>query len=334
MDLVVAFWNRRQHADAQRQAAWLTEPRRCGCPPWDILILAEVPRRAIERFRSLGDESRSWSELAGVSSGGRAHGLMVVSRGSNLGELRRPYPPETSPAPLPNELIDHVESRGDGFASPRAFLEERWVAVDVLDRVGKSVLTVSGFHAPYAAGERVWDTLQNRLTKRKAYQELERWVLEEANRPLLVGMDGNNWSDWVDAPRAKATKPKRYRNQFKRMMDEADLFDAESRFHGGTPEHGLLDTFRAALANGDVLDPHDSMAAGALHPSAPLAVTYRLKHDAHRMDRIYASSDVRVLQAGVCHGDLTGDQLRVAVKGDRLAPDSDHAMVWARIEAG
>jgi hypothetical protein len=49
------------------------------------------------------------------------------------------------------------------------------------------------------------------------------------------------------------------------------------------------------------------------------------------MDRIYVSEDIGVLRAGVCHGpcDPAAPYRR---NKNRLAPGSDHALVWAELD--
>ena len=66
----------------------------------------------------------------------------------------------------------------------------------------------------------------------------------------------------------------------------------------------------------------------------PLAVTYRLKHDGHRMDRIYVSPDLanRVQCAGVCHHGVDAASISGSSKPKSLCCGSDHALVWAEFD--
>lgn len=50
------------------------------------------------------------------------------------------------------------------------------------------------------------------------------------------------------------------------------------------------------------------------------------------MGHVYASAETRVDAAGVCHGPLDARAVAATVKSDDLAPGSDHALVWARLE--
>lgn len=337
-DLVVAFWNRRHGAAPAPQAEWLgTAEPACGCPPWDVLILAEVRRAHAEVYqRILQPASVAWwgKDIAGVSEDRTAHGIMVLSRVLPLGDADRPRVPTPDVPTLPSQLVSYAQRHLEDAGIARTLKAERWLStalpVEAPSAPGRAV-RVAGFHAPYAAGSRLWDTLQNRLTKRRAYQELTSWVQErnESGEPLVLGMDGNNWVDWLDEP-PKPREAPRARSPWRQMLSKADLFDAELAFHGADPPHGLVDTLRVAALEGNYEDNHGSRAA-AEAAGKPLAVTYRLKRDAHRMDRIYASPGIRVLAAGVCHGPLDTAAVAATVKGDDLAPGSDHALVWARL---
>lgn len=329
----MGFWNRNKNADPVAQADWLAQPRDCGCPDWDTLILAEVTRKATIAFAAIAEHSASWTELKDASPSRSAHGIMILSR-RPLGRVTRPTSLPCPPADLHAELRNHV-LRDDGtWDQPRALLPERWLAADIPARDNEvPAAQVAGFHAPYAAGSRVWDTLQNRLTKRQAYQQLAAWAteLQASGRPTVLALDGNNTIDWKDeAPAPRSLR--RRRNEARRLLDEAMLFDAEDEFHGPRPGHGLVDTLRAAILADRAPDHHGSGKAGSTKHSRPLTLTYLLKHDGHRMDRIYASPEIEILEAGVCHGRLSGEELATATKGTNLAPGSDHALVWARLD--
>lgn len=217
-------------------------------------------------------------------------------------------------------MADHIEERLPGSSKPRPLLTERFIAAD-LDVDGR-VATVAGFHAPFAAGSRVWDTTWNRLSKRAAYDHLTEWAAQAATQPLIVGMDSNTTSDW---PRSAPQRLVRPRSPYRRLMHEAQLFDLESAFHRQDAAHGLSDSLRI----GPMHDPHGSRAA-AQRFGMPLAMTHRLKHEAPRMDRIYVAS-VGVRRAGVCHGELGPTDVLNLVKGTKICTLSDHALVWADV---
>ena len=250
-DLAIAFWNRNKGANPTAQAEWLAQPRSCGCPDWDVLILAEVTRKAVASFADLANHCVAWTEVEGMNDAGRAHGVMILSR-RRMSPVGVMVPPVASPVVLAQELVDHVRRQGGEWDRPRPLRRERWLVADVPYTAGErpAVIRVSGFHAPFAAGRRVWDSLQNRLTKRLAYQQLAAWAAAQrsAGVPTVVGLDGNNWSDWGRGDGARSSPPtRRYRSPMRQRLDEAGLFDAESAFHGPDPSHGLVDTFRAAF---------------------------------------------------------------------------------------
>jgi hypothetical protein len=170
------------------------------------------------------------------------------------------------------------------------------------------------------------------LTKREAYRQLTEWAINEqdAGRPVVVGMDGNNWYDWLTADDVRPERQKRYRNQYRKLADDANLFDVEKAFHGPNPPHDLVDTLRQAALEGTIEDHHGSREAAREH-GGQLGMTFRLKHDAPRMDRIYASPDLSVRRAGICHGHLDASAVAELEKGTHLCVGSDHALVWAEL---
>lgn len=180
----------------------------------------------------------------------------------------------------------------------RPCVPERGLAVDVA-KLGCSI-RVLGWHAPYAAGDRRHSQAENAAFKQLGYQHLVDW-LAASPRPLLLALDGNNWDDSVE--------PQVYRAQ-------GDAWDDERLFHSADARHELVDTLRAAEDR----------------PSA-MPVTRRNPSGDYRMDRIYVSQDVRVHRAGVTYGDGSDNprssELTPPSVASRLAPGSDHALVWA-----
>jgi hypothetical protein len=266
------------------------------------------------------------------SNGKQPHGVMAVARTGPLPEAGFPSAPTVPAVELDPRLAAHLAEIGHQKAlRPRALRPERWLSVH-LDR-GDHQISVAGFQAPYAAGEHLWDAVQNRLTKREAYRQLTEWAVTEqdSGRSVIVGMDGNNWHDWLDPDDVLAEQPKHHRDQYRRLLDEAALFDVEKAFHGPNPPHQMVDTLRAAAQAGTLEDNHGSQAA-ARQFGGQLGVTHRLKRDGPRMDRIYASPDLPVLRAGICHGHLSGSEVADLQKGEWRCAGSDHALVWAEID--
>ncbi|MGH9011588.1 MAG: hypothetical protein ACRDYF_17350 [Acidimicrobiia bacterium] len=323
---VVSFWNRLSIALAERQAMWLSGHGSCGCSPWEVLLFAEVTRQAKEIFCDvLQPASVSWwGDDADAPAGPRAHGVMIVSR---TGQLTDPVRPTSPPAEVPALPSPLLELAGPEAALPRRPRPERWRSV----RLGGTRFVV--FHAPYAAGSDVAEKLSNRLHKRRAYLDLMAFLVEclKAGERVVLGLDGNNWTDFLEGGEPPPGRNRRYRNRLLRILDhETDLFDAELAFHGPTPPHGLIDTLRRAHHLGRYDDPHGSRDAAAQF-GEPLAVTHRLTHAVHRMDRIYASPEIPILRAGVCHGSMTRDDVMRPGR-HHLAPGSDHALVWAELD--
>jgi hypothetical protein len=257
---------------------------------------------------------------------------MAISGTASLTEVKFPTSPEVAPVELDPHLTTHLIETGHGDAlRPRVPRPERWISVraEGADRP----VTVAGFQAPYAAGRNLPDTAQNRMTKREAYRQLTTWAIAEqrAGRGVLIGMDGNNWSDWLDPDVIEPARPKRYRSEHRRLLDEAHLFDVEKEFHGPNPPHDLVDTLRVAWRNGTIEDWHGS-AKAAEQFGGCLGMTHRLKRGGPRMDRIYASTDLPVRRAGICHGRLSAAEVAHLQKGTSLCVRSDHALVWADVE--
>jgi hypothetical protein len=74
-------------------------------------------------------------------------------------------------------------------------------------------------------------------------------------------MDGNNWADFKEGTEPDPVRLPRHRNPLMRLLNAADLFDAELAFHGPGPPHRLVDTLRLADHLGRYPDPHASRAA-------------------------------------------------------------------------
>ena len=184
------------------------------------------------------------------------------------------------------------DGRTPGEGQPRP---ERCLAVDVAG--ADPSLTLVAWHAPYAG------SASDTLRKHRAYRHMTTW-LGSQRAPIVLGMDGNNW--WEPGTQEEP--------------DPSDIFHAEHQFHQRPTSHGLVDTLISAAEAGHAeTEPADGCAAP----------THLLKNQAHRMDRIYASPDVRVLAAGV---DYAGRRLTELNSRRDLCAGSDHALVWATLE--
>lgn len=196
------------------------------------------------------------------------------------------------------ELGEGVPVLGGFPADDLAPRSERSLAVPI-NKAG-STFTAVAWHAPYAAGRSTAEKRRNPLAKQRAYQDMAAW-LDSRPEPVVLGMDGNNWYE-PETHVATGTTP----------------FSDEHRFHAWPTGHGLVDTLRAVRAD-DV--------ARLVPDGEPLAVT-RFARGPQRMDRIYASPEVEVLDAGV---DYDGRDVTTLTKSSKLTPSSDHALVWATV---
>lgn len=183
----------------------------------------------------------------------------------------------------------------DDDTSPRT---ERSLFVSIEAAV--SHLTAAAWHAPYAAGRNRRESERNRATKGRAYAEMSTWLAQQPG-PLVLGMDGNNW----------------YEAETHVASTEGPFVD-EHRFHGAAPGHGLVDTLRVARPE----------AVSALTAGGPPLGATRFARGPQRMDRIYASTDVTIVDAGI---DYDGQDPSSLHSKSHLAPSSDHALVWARL---
>lgn len=131
--------------------------------------------------------------------------------------------------------------------------------------------------------------------KLRTYERLDAELGPEVQPwPVVVGMDGNVWEDHLDVDP---------------VADHSQ--HAQAWFQAGHAAHGLRDTLRTAV----LADPERSrQARGRLGHFDGIVGTFQLSARVTRFDRIYASPDTQVLDAGV-------DPVGLEV--------SDHAVVWA-----
>jgi len=127
---------------------------------------------------------------------------------------------------------------------------------------------------------------------------------DHAAVPVVLGVDGNNWYEAGALPEGSSDDPS---------------FDDEHAFHADPTSHGLIDTLRAIKWQ---------EAARLVPNGPPLAVTRVVRTGQHRMDRIYVSESIGVLDAGVDYEGQHWDQVPNVTKP---TAGSDHALVWATL---
>jgi len=250
---------------------------------WDVAALQECGRRTYELILStLGDVDGVHALDVTPSSRRRNHyGCALLSRVGPFSNPRvwpaPPRPADVPEAPFPESCL---------FAS-----------IDTRDRH----LTAVSFHAPHAAGrsqsERTWRIAR----KNAAYRQLVEG-LNATTGTVIVGMDGNVWTDPVELHTVDPDHP------------QVDVLS----FHLKDPPHRVIDVYRTWLSH-----PDQRSELLRLQPDGPLATTYNRRKSGEpkyeRMDRVYATADVTV--TGVCHG-----------YQEARAVGSDHAFVVASLE--
>lgn len=253
---------------------------------WDVALLQEVGVSTFETFASgpfrgvhaIGALGGPWDE--------RAHGVAILVRGLHSIE-------ESNLVPI------EPDATGEADQWRRARIMSARV------RLGETVLTVASFHAPDAAG--VGDERVRKIgVKMRLFRALDAWV-RAAPRPLVVGMDGNVWTDSLDPM----------------PLDPKDAFYDQHRFHDAGADHGLHDVLHEHLRSNrpEVLERRRRL--GVKPEDGALVVTYQRARNNHprvnRMDRIYASSDFRVRDVETLYDEA-------------LTVGSDHAMVVADVD--
>ena len=202
--------------------------------------------------------------------------------------------------------VSNAKTVQPACTADRPCLPERGLVLDIANEVVS--ISVGGWHAPYAAADKRRSKAENTAYKRHGYVHLaER--LSEVRRPFVFGLDGNNWADSLDgATPAPASDP----------------WYEERLFHSSGASHGMRDAVREAIR----------VRSNA--SASTLPATRRNRSGDYRMDRIYASPDLIVLDAGTDYGDGTNDGGDVHAdppsSSTRFAPGSDHALVWARLQ--
>lgn len=176
---------------------------------------------------------------------------------------------------------------GDGIENPKP---DKSLTVELATPWG--ALTVLATHV--MPGAESW------TRKLATYRELVDALSPASQQwPVVMGIDGNNGGDWLE-PNDAGNPP-------------ADDGYDQWVFHAPDPPHGLTDTLRQAIGN------HPERYEAAQRRLADMDVlvgTRPRRYDIDRMDRIYASPDLHVVDAGV---DAASMEF------------SDHALVWAEL---
>jgi hypothetical protein len=148
-------------------------------------------------------------------------------------------------------------------------------------------LTAISWHAPNVPGDGL-------AAKMAAFEAMAAFITA-APTPVILGADLNTWRDSVDSP----------------PIDPLDGFYREHVFVDPGAAHGLHDAYRMLLTSDGRLDKLRSV-----RPGGPLATSYVLSDGSeHRMDRIYASSELQPVDGGY---DYAG----------AVQCGSDHALHW------
>lgn len=265
----VVFWNRLHSTGPQSTLDHLNT-----VPDWDVVLLVECTQPFVDAARKSYGDGRVRSALDHIDlSQPKPNGAAVV-------------------------VSDSVEILEEHLTFPEASDQEAprpERSLTVRCRVRGYELTVLATH--------VMNTYDGYERKMRTYAGLTD-LGADATGPLVIGLDGNNWYDWIGDGIEPPIAPGPYNH-------------AETAiFHGRQPPHRLRDTLRVAIDR----DPERrQQALEHLDRWGVLVATHRRVNALDRMDRIYATPDIAVLAAGV----------------DADAFDSsDHALVWADLLPG
>ncbi len=253
---------------------------------WDVALLQEVGVSTFETFTSGSLRGVHAVAALGGAWDERAHGVAILVRDS---------------LSIEDSGLVPIEPDASGEA-------DQWRRARILSarvRMGETVLTVASFHAPDAAG--VGEERVRKIgVKMRLFRALDAWV-RTASSPLVVGMDGNVWTDSIDPM----------------PLDPKDAFYDQHRFHNAGADHGLRDVLHEHLRMNrpELLERRRRL--GLRPDDGALAVTYQRATNNHprvnRMDRIYVSWDFRVRGVETLYDEA-------------LTVGSDHAMVVADLE--
>jgi exonuclease III len=173
--------------------------------------------------------------------------------------------------------------------------------VAAVDVDGIAVRFVS-WHAPNAVGKGP----SRMVLKMAAYRAMTDWLVNNEGS-LVVGMDANTpWEDpWTQEPS---------------QQRPADPWFEDGRLFGPSPAHPLVDAWRLWLSS----HPAELERICRLRPSGPLAVTHNRGTGGStkgcRYDHLLISRDLEVQAMGFEFADAVG-------------AGSDHAVVWAELQA-
>jgi exonuclease III len=281
-ELRVATWN----VNAFNPGRAADKAKLLNLIEWDVALLQEVGVETFRVLREAGFTGVHALDFLEGPHGPRAHGVAILVRGDGV-----LHDPALIPLGVPADAPEPLRHAPRALAARLEF--------------GDQSLSIASFHAPHAAHREPERRKQLRVEKNAAYAALEAWIAA-APRPLLLGMDGNVWTE----PAPIASLP----------PDEAAC--AENRFHASDAGHGLRDALVEHLKRNrpDLLARRQALGLNPL--DGALAVTYQRSTNNHpkvnRMDRIHVSD------AFTAHDVET-------LYEDSLTVGSDHAMVVARL---
>ena len=253
--------------------------------PWDVALLQEVGPETFEAFvDGTGFSGVSAIDLVGGPWAKRSHGVAI---------LVRPPWSITDAAVLPTD---------DAGTEPDNWLRARAISATITGPGHQ--MTVASVHTLNAAGK--GEERERKIAEKMAhYRSIASWAVA-APRPLIVGMDVNGWEDWAA----------------EREVDPVDAFADQRRFLGVGADHGLRDVLVDHLLHNrpDLLERR--RALGAEGEDGSLEVTYQRSANnyprTNRMDRIFASAELRVTDVRTLYSDA-------------LTVGSDHALVIAEL---
>ena len=191
------------------------------------------------------------------------------------------------PVVVTTDGVTIVESRPTfpwpvGTTEPKA---DKSLTVEVETRVGRCTVVATHIMNGGDGWER--KLASYRLLEDSLSPEHQQW-------PVVVGMDANSSTDQLGG-----------------RIEPDEIVHDQQWFHSGWARHGLIDTFTVAVL---AAPDRAARARTRIDEGRNPGGTYRRARHVERFDRIYASPDLDVVDAGICAAGFD---------------HSDHALVWA-----
>lgn len=278
----MATWN----VNAFNPARAADKANLLGLVAWDVALLQEVGVETFRVFREAGFTGVHALDFFEGPHGPRAHGVAILVRGDGV-----LHDPALISLGVPTDAPDPLRHATRALAARLEF--------------GDQSLSIASFHAPHAAHRDPERKRQLRAEKNAAYTALEHWIAQ-APRPLVLGMDGNVWTE--PAPMAS--------------LPPGAAACNEALFHASDAGHGLRDALVEHFKRNrpELLDRRRALGLNPL--DGALSVTYQRGTNNHpkvnRMDRIHLSDEFTVHDVETLYEDA-------------LTVGSDHGMVVARV---